>query len=531
VTKDELMSAVWPEVIVTEDSLTQCVHEVRRALGPEGGVLLRTVPRRGYLFEWGQAGSDRPLPEPSSHIPMQPEPGSGPLVTDGPALVEPVDVHKHRAGPVSLSRRQAVAIGASAMLLIGVGSVASRMGSPGPAGRATGASVYGDSVILAVPPFRTGTDDVAFARYAESLSLRVAGALGGTRLITVMDPGSTWELRDTGTGPPSGDAALGSRFILRGALAPTTEGVRAETWLVDAASGARLWWANYDPAPADGRDALGDRIAAATFDEIRDAAREAAARKPEADLRAFELVLLANEQRWLWSPAGNAAGIDLVLRALSMEPRSAMAWAELARLYGQRVWAGFGSSEQDDAARWQEAAATAVGVDGNYMLARATLADYYMYARSWDAALAEMDRALALAPWLPEIMAFAGELVLPWLGQSRRAAELVDRAKRLDPVSIWKDAEAVAYFFAQRFRESAAAVEWMPEPSRWMQLFATLSYAQLGDRDSLDRWRERLRQGWPDYAPRVVEHTSFAPFAKTERALWRSSHLKAGLAT
>jgi len=32
VAKDELMSALWPDVTVTEDSLTQCGHEVRRAL-------------------------------------------------------------------------------------------------------------------------------------------------------------------------------------------------------------------------------------------------------------------------------------------------------------------------------------------------------------------------------------------------------------------------------------------------------------------------------------------------------------------
>lgn len=50
VSKDELLSALWPEVTVTEDSLTRCVHEVRQALGPGGADCLQTVPRRGYLF-------------------------------------------------------------------------------------------------------------------------------------------------------------------------------------------------------------------------------------------------------------------------------------------------------------------------------------------------------------------------------------------------------------------------------------------------------------------------------------------------
>ena len=33
--KDELLSAVWPDVIVTEDSLTQAVSDLRRVLGSE----------------------------------------------------------------------------------------------------------------------------------------------------------------------------------------------------------------------------------------------------------------------------------------------------------------------------------------------------------------------------------------------------------------------------------------------------------------------------------------------------------------
>lgn len=49
--KDELIDAIWPDVEVTEDSLTQTVRDLRRALGPEGEGLVRTVPRRGYVLE------------------------------------------------------------------------------------------------------------------------------------------------------------------------------------------------------------------------------------------------------------------------------------------------------------------------------------------------------------------------------------------------------------------------------------------------------------------------------------------------
>src|SRR4051794_10477904 len=48
--RDTIMGAVWPDVFVTDDSITQCVGDIRRALGDEAQRMLRTVPRRGYLF-------------------------------------------------------------------------------------------------------------------------------------------------------------------------------------------------------------------------------------------------------------------------------------------------------------------------------------------------------------------------------------------------------------------------------------------------------------------------------------------------
>lgn len=49
--RDELFDAVWPNVTVTEDSIGQCVREVRRAIGDPEGRLLRTIIKRGYCLD------------------------------------------------------------------------------------------------------------------------------------------------------------------------------------------------------------------------------------------------------------------------------------------------------------------------------------------------------------------------------------------------------------------------------------------------------------------------------------------------
>jgi TolB-like protein/tetratricopeptide (TPR) repeat protein len=69
--KDDLIAAIWPDVTVTEDSLTQCIRDIRRALGDKAAAHLRTVPRRGYLFATPTTAVEADLPDNAS-----PHPGS-----------------------------------------------------------------------------------------------------------------------------------------------------------------------------------------------------------------------------------------------------------------------------------------------------------------------------------------------------------------------------------------------------------------------------------------------------------------------
>lgn len=74
VTKDELFEVIWPDVIVTEDSLTQCVRDARKAIRDDTQEILRTVPRRGYiLVEQAPLAPDvHPTPQQPDPLPMGP---------------------------------------------------------------------------------------------------------------------------------------------------------------------------------------------------------------------------------------------------------------------------------------------------------------------------------------------------------------------------------------------------------------------------------------------------------------------------
>lgn len=57
VSKDDLIAAVWTDVAVTDESLSQCISDIRRALGKDAAHLLRTVPRRGYVLDTEPSGA------------------------------------------------------------------------------------------------------------------------------------------------------------------------------------------------------------------------------------------------------------------------------------------------------------------------------------------------------------------------------------------------------------------------------------------------------------------------------------------
>jgi DNA-binding winged helix-turn-helix (wHTH) protein/Tfp pilus assembly protein PilF len=97
VTKSRLHAAAWSTSVVTDDSLAHCIIEIRRAFGDQGHDMVRTVPKRGYIFE-------------------PPEPAADQLVED---------VRASRSSRLSWRRLQSAAVFVAVMLGI-VGFVSQR---------------------------------------------------------------------------------------------------------------------------------------------------------------------------------------------------------------------------------------------------------------------------------------------------------------------------------------------------------------------------------------------------------------------
>jgi adenylate cyclase len=93
VPKDELFAALWPDVAVTDNALTQAVSELRQALGDNSSnpTYIQTVARRGYRFI-------APV-EAASPAGGLPEPAAAPAVESKPPAIGVLDFINVSADP------------------------------------------------------------------------------------------------------------------------------------------------------------------------------------------------------------------------------------------------------------------------------------------------------------------------------------------------------------------------------------------------------------------------------------------------
>src|ERR1700677_3670119 len=85
ISKDALMSRVWPGIEVEEHNLTVQIHALRKALGPDRD-LIRTVARHGYCFT-GEVEALGAAPSPDRDT-RDAAPGQKPMSNISPVVQE-----------------------------------------------------------------------------------------------------------------------------------------------------------------------------------------------------------------------------------------------------------------------------------------------------------------------------------------------------------------------------------------------------------------------------------------------------------
>lgn len=424
VTKDELIETVWPTTAVTDDSIVQCIHEIRRVLKDDAHAVLKTVPRRGYR------------------------------------LVLPAKA------ATSSPRRSLLAAGIVGLLVIIAGAAVSAWMLRLP-------SLPTAKPVVAVLPFDNHGGSEAARRLADGLTEDIITDLAGFPEFQVIARDSSQTYAGKSINPAEIGKTLGVSFLIKGSIQHQADRLRINAQLLDASTGKHLWSNRWD-RPREDLFAVQTEIAAQVSNRlgggdgvIQKAGRAAAHRKPPGNLTAYELYLLGTEKLEQINRVDVEEAITLLKRAVELDPGLARAWVELYHSYN--VMTNFSADRDSNAKLAAEAAERAVMLDPGDAEARAVLGFSFGDRKDLARAKAEFDTALRMAPNQFEILTFYACWASTF-GEPQRGAEMADQAIRLNPnYPMWSTVLFTsAYFMAGRY-EDALRMQERLEPQNYGQ--------------------------------------------------------------
>ena len=138
--------------------------------------------------------------------------------------------------------------------------------------------------------------------------------------------------------------------------------------LIDATTGAHLWADQFDGALEDIfelQDRMTGSVVAAIVPKLRMAEIERAQRKPPGNLQAYDLVLRALSHSYGLTREGLEEAIRLLRRAIAIDPRYALSFAQLARCSWYLVAQGWMHRDNPEIADMLELARAALALDGD----------------------------------------------------------------------------------------------------------------------------------------------------------------------
>ncbi len=438
ISKDELMTAVWPGIAVTDDSLVQCITEIRKALGDEGHTIIKTVPKRGYVFE--------------------------PPEFESPKV-----------------QAKIWWITGTVAALIAVSGLAAYTLRPEP-GRA---AVHRPGV--AVLPFDNLTGDLKWNRLADGLTEDVITDLARFGHLNVMARHSVEPYKGKAVDVREAGKALGADYVIEGSVQAEGGSLRVSAQLIDAESGGHIWsqrWDRKDP----GNIALQSEVAASMAGDVAGIytqgiivqAEAAKARLKSPDARtAYEHFLIAADAKARRTKESVAEGFEAIDRALTLDP-------DFAKAYLTRGWLHLFSTEFN--AEWTRGLA-AMGLDMKRAFDLAphdadVLAGYGVYL-SYVNRLPEAEEmvrtAVALNANDAHVLCVAAT-VLPYTGDPEDALALAERKLRLDPHGELSHSMCIfdPFFFGGRHDIVIDLVSRLPEERRgtfqWLMYGASLAY-------------------------------------------------------
>jgi len=459
ITKAELIGSIWPNSFVTDDSLVQCMVEIRRALADDGQQIIKTVPRRGYIFN-AEVTSEGPA---TDTVLKEEIAGVRPVLEEetetGQVRRSVAESQTERGSGMAWSAWRSNRGIAAVALPLCIGVVAATwlliLGKRPSNVQQTETSPKLRSIaVLPFKPLEADSND-------EYLGLGMADTLI-TRLSTL----NQFVVRPTSavqkyTSPGQDSLAAGREqmvdAVLEGSIQRRGNKVRLTARLLNVQDGSALWAFKCDEYCEDifgMQDIVSEKVAAALSLKLGGEESKRLAKHYTHNTEAYQLYMKGVFFRNQLTENGLKKSIDCFEKAIELDPNYALAYAGEACSYGPIAYLGYFPVREAES-KHKELVRKALDLDDALAEAHTALAEQALFM-DWDKDTAEREyrRALELNP-NEQLAHIEYPLVLFIEGRVDESIAMSRAAVEIDPLSP-RAGKALAehYFLARQYDEA-----------------------------------------------------------------------------
>jgi adenylate cyclase len=353
-----------------------------------------------------------------------------------------------------------------------------------------------DKPSIAVLPFDNLSDDPQQEYFSDGMAedlitdiSKISGVFVTARNSSFAFKGQTIDVKEVAE-------KLGVKHILEGSVRKMGSKLRINAQLIDAASGGHIWAERYDGDMEnifEFQDDIREKIVAALQVSLTPTDKVLTERKPTDSVEAYDLFLKGRAIFYNYTPEHFDEAINYLEEAIEIDPNFAVAYSYLAYLH----FAGYvqlSPGSENNLKRATELAEKGVALDGTSAVALARLGFIQAWSRRYDQAIANLEKAIALAPNNGEVYASFGQVLNYW-GNPERGLEMFEKAFSIDTFvsPVWEMQAGCSHYLLRQYDDAASrflsAIERSP---KYLHAYAYLActYAEL---DRLDDARDAIK--------------------------------------
>jgi TolB-like protein/DNA-binding winged helix-turn-helix (wHTH) protein/tetratricopeptide (TPR) repeat protein len=558
----QLLDAVWSNVVVTQGSVYQAVAELRRILGDdrEHPAYIENLPRRGYrliapVAPWNARNSA--APSDSTAI------GSSPM-TSAPI---PAEVQSVRASPDRLAymgtetvaaarplaprrlRRSAVlgGIALAAVIVAGIALDAFWRVHHMPV---TGVRVAGKTEVpvtpvtfappphsIAVLPFVNMSGDPSQEYFSDGLTEELLNSLSRINELQVAARTSAFSFKGKDTDISTIARKLNVASVLEGSVRRSGHTIRVTAQLNNAVTGYHIWSQTYDRELGDVlklqtemASAVASALEVTLLQDVAADVKVGGTRNPAA----YDAYLRSTSAYWqVLSASDNESVRAGYQEAVRLDPNFALAYAGWSiALTAYASLFAHGPAVGDFSRQAGVAALKAVALAPELAEGHLALALVQQQSLDFAGASDEFQRAMTLTPGNARILRDYGAFAVA-IGRTDAGLTAARRAVALDPLNENSYGFlSSALLSARRYDEALAAYQnWLslrPKDPQWSAGNAQLIYYALGDFEKMraicEGVGEAVKDSFQDCL--ALAYHKLARQADAETALARFKALK-----